>query len=53
MMAKEKRIKTNGSRFVKLYYNPDCSPVKRSEPKERMSKKERLRRRRENHPKEL
>jgi hypothetical protein len=44
-MTKEKRLKTNGSRFVKLYYNPDGSPVKRSEPKERMSKKERLRRR--------
>jgi hypothetical protein len=39
--------KTNGSRFVKLFYNTDGSPVRRVKPKERMSKKERRRKRRE------
>jgi len=41
-------MKTHGSKFVKLCYMPDGSPLRRAEPKKRMSKKERLRLRREN-----
>jgi hypothetical protein len=40
-------IDTNGSRFVRLYYKADGTPIRRKEPKERMSKKERRRKRRE------
>jgi len=41
-------MKTHGSKFVRLFYKPDGSPLRRAEPKKRMSKKERLRLRREN-----
>jgi hypothetical protein len=40
-------IKTNGSRFVRLHYNEDGSPVRRTKPKAHMGKKERRKRRRE------
>ena len=39
-------IETNGSKFVRLFYNADSSPIRRVKSKERMSKKERLKKRR-------
>ena len=32
-------MKTHGSKFVRILYNPDGSPVRRAEPKVRLSKK--------------
>jgi hypothetical protein len=41
LRAKAAGIKTLGSGFVRVFFNPDGSPVKRKNPKKRMSKKER------------
>jgi hypothetical protein len=38
-------LKTHGSRFARLFFNKDGTPVHKEVPKERMSKKERRRRR--------
>ena len=40
-------MKTYGSKFVRIFYNPDNSPVRREEPKMRLSKKERRKLRQE------
>jgi len=40
-------MKTYGSKFVRIFYNPDGSPVRRAEPKLRLSKKERRKLRQE------
>jgi hypothetical protein len=45
-MASGKRLKKQEPHFVTLHHN-DGQPVRRAHPKERMSKKERLRQRRE------
>jgi len=45
--AKQLGIKTYGSTAVRIYYNEDGSPVRRKEPKQRMSKKERRKMRKE------
>jgi len=41
------KLRVYGSKACRLFYNKDGSPVHRKNPKERMSKKERLRKRRE------
>jgi hypothetical protein len=46
-MATGKSLEKKKPHMVKIYYNKDGSPIKRQKPKEHMSKKERLRQRRE------
>ena len=45
--SKEVGVKTYGSKFVRIFSNEDGSPVRRKEPKQRMGKKERRRRQKE------
>ena len=45
--SKEVGVKTYGSKFVRVFQNEDGSPVRRKRPRERMSKKERRRARKE------
>ncbi|GHT57918.1 hypothetical protein FACS1894109_11070 [Spirochaetia bacterium] len=46
-MATGKSLEKKEPHMVRVYYNKDGSPIKRQQPKEHMSKKERLRQRRE------
>jgi hypothetical protein len=46
-MASGKSLEPKKKQPHRIFYNPDGSPVQRASPKEQMSKKERLRCRRE------